>query len=201
MPTIIDEISRRIPITPEITEALLQIITEQTFKRGDTISAIGEMRSYLYFMTSGLARVYYLKSGKEHTYSFAFNGEAISLSKPLLSNNDYSATIEFLETSSVSILKFEALEQLIKQFDPSIAKTLIGFFLNGLRVHTANLEERIIMLQTCSAPERFNWLINKHPKVLERANITQIASYLGVTKETLYRIRSGKYKATSDKTE
>lgn len=193
MPSLFDEFNKLTARTPGMAQALQQIITEQTFKRGDTISAIGEMRSYLYYIITGSARVFYLSSGKEHTYSFAFEEEVISLSHPLLSNEDYLATIEFLETSKVAMVRFETFHEVLQQFDKSISVAFVKHLLKSILQHTADLEDRIVMLQTCSAPQRFHWLINRYPKILERASITQIASYLGVTKETLYRIRAGKY--------
>lgn len=49
------------------------------------------------------------------------------------------------------------------------------------------------MLQNTSARERYQWVVDRYPRLLERSTVTQIASFLGVTKETLYRIRAGKY--------
>lgn len=48
-------------------------------------------------------------------------------------------------------------------------------------------------MQTLNATQRYRWLINRYPRILESATTTQIASYLGLTKETLYRIRNNKY--------
>lgn len=194
MPSLLDELKRFGEQNPSVIDALKPLLQEQTYKRRDTISAIGEMRSNLYFIISGSARVYYLSSGIEHTYSFAFEDELLSLSYPLLANKDYLATIEFLETTRVAILKLDAFQTSIRSLDNTVMQQVSGRVFSLLIRHSVKLEERLVMMQTCSAPERFRWLINRYPKILERANITQIASYLGVTKETLYRIRSGKYK-------
>ena len=59
--------------------------------------------------------------------------------------------------------------------------------------HVLALEERLDALQTMSAEERYRWALKRYPRITECATLTQIASFLGVTKETLYRIKSGKY--------
>ena len=50
-------------------------------------------------------------------------------------------------------------------------------------------EERIFSLQCLSAKERYCQLIEKEQHLLQRASLGQIASYLGITQETLSRIR------------
>lgn len=67
-------------------------------------------------------------------------------------------------------------------------------FLNTtLAIYTSYLEERIYTLQCMNATERYDWAIKRYPRLTEYATVTQIASFLGLTRETLYRIRSGKY--------
>jgi hypothetical protein len=59
------------------------------------------------------------------------------------------------------------------------------------------LEERITVLQHYSARERYLWALERYPRLTECATVTQIASFLGLTKETLYRIRSDNYIASA----
>jgi len=51
------------------------------------------------------------------------------------------------------------------------------------------LEERITSLHTESAEERYQSLVTNHPHLLQRLSLGHIASYLGITQETLSRIR------------
>ena len=66
-------------------------------------------------------------------------------------------------------------------------------FMNaGLINYIQYLEEQMLMLHM-SAKERYEWVVERYPQLLELVSVTQLASYLNLTKETLYRIRSGKY--------
>jgi len=177
----------------EIQQAINDLMTEMTFRRGQTISALADMRNNLYYVDSGAARVFYLHGGKEHTYSFAFNHEFITLSHPLLTDSNYIVTIEFLENTTLVSFPLDDVHKLLKSCSQNLAGKIMDNILKNIHDHMIHLEERILMLQTSSARERYEWIISRYPQILERANITQIASFLGITKETLYRIRSGKY--------
>ena len=189
----IDHIRTHLEIPPEMEQSLRSIMPQHTFKRGETISAISDMRSNVFYIQNGAARVYYLKSGKEHTYSFAFDDEFVTLSPYLWKTPDNIPTIEFLEPTEVIFVPIPGTHFLMQDYAREHLAEASTFLLTALIEHTHFLEERIFVLQTASATERYKWLINRYPKILERATITQIASYLGVTKETLYRIRAGKY--------
>lgn len=177
----------------EIQQAINDLMTEMTFRRGQTISALADMRNNLYYVDSGAARVFYLHGGKEHTYSFAFNHEFITLSHPLLTDSNYIVTIEFLENTTLISFPLDDVHKLLKSCSQNLVGKIMDNILKNIHDHMIHLEERILMLQTSSARERYEWIISRYPQILERANITQIASFLGMTKETLYRIRSGKY--------
>ncbi len=186
-------------LSPDFEAAFRQLIAERLYKKGETISSMTDMRNHLFYIMSGSARVYYISGGKEHTYSFAFENEYISLSYPLLKDSDYATTIEFLEPTLVATVSFEKIQSLMRRYDPVSIGFVLKEMFKGLMKQMSILEERILVLQTYSANEKFDWIINRYPKIFGRANLTQIASYLGMTKETLYRIRSGKYGASAQR--
>ncbi|MDE7410996.1 MAG: Crp/Fnr family transcriptional regulator [Paramuribaculum sp.] len=193
MPHPIEHIKAFLSIPEELEETMYQKITLHTFKRGDIISDMGNMRCQAYFIKSGSARTYYILGGKEYTFSFSFEDEFIAQSIHLYKNTDMQSGIEFLEESEVYVLPHVEMSHILDDFTHDHYKQVFAFLTTILMEQTCRLEERITVLQNASAPERLQWLINRYPKILERVTLTQIASYLGVTKETLYRIRGNKY--------
>lgn len=191
MPTPFDNIKKEVDLTSEMELSINSITTERSYKRGEIISEMGYMCNHLFYILSGSARIYYISGGKEHTYSFAFENEVIALSKQLLKDSNYVTTIEFLEPTKLAIFPIEQLQILMRNYGK--LEKITQYIIHRLLSQMAVLEERILVLQTYSATERFEWLMKRYPKISERANLTQIASFLGVTKETLYRIRAGKY--------
>lgn len=190
----IDHIREYLSITPEVEVSLRSIMREHKFKRGDTISGIGNIRTYAFFIKKGSARVYFLRDGKEHTYSFAFDDEFVSVARQLLQEPDSITTIEFLEPTEIVFIPLLDTHTIMEDYGREHASDGATFLITALIEHIKYLDERIILFQTASAVERYRWLLQRYPKILERATITQIASFLGVTKETLYRIRAGRYK-------
>lgn len=193
MPHPIDLIKTYITFPEEFEESMRRKITLHTFRRGEIISDMGNMRSRAYFIKSGASRTYYTINDKEFTFSFSFENEFVAQSIHLYKNSELQSAIEFLEESEVYILPHVEISHLLDDFPQDHYKQVLAFLTTMLMEQTRKLEERITILQNASAPERLRWLVSRHPKILERASITQIASYLGVTKETLYRIRGNKY--------
>lgn len=189
----IDYLRKHIDLPPEVEANLRSIMQETTFKRGDTLSTQNDMRANNFYILKGGARVYYTKLGKEHTYSFAFDDEFVSMSHFLLDSSEHELVIEFIEPTTVIFIPIFDARGVMESRGVIPSVEVAMMVIAALHEHSKQLEERIHILQSASAPERYRWLINRYPRILERATITQIASYLGVTKETLYRIRAGRY--------
>ena len=179
-------------LPPEIEEQFRQALTRLHFKRGERITSLSELRDNLFYITKGSARLFYILSGKEHTFSFALEDEVLLMSQLLLYSPDVVVTVEFLEPTDVILIQQASLQNTVRTVnDPALHQLRA----NGLMRYCQFLEERLMMLQNTSATERYAWMCRRYPRIVERATVTQVASFLGLTRETLYRIRSQKYKA------
>ena len=190
----IEHIKKYIPIPPEIEHRLKSLMQQHTFKRRDTINTISVLRSNTFFIVEGAARVFFVQGGKDHTTSFAFADQFVTLSHHLLNNPYSNVTIEFLAPTTVIFIPRPSANQPRPMLDPETEAEVRTFIITALIDNCRQLEERVEIMQSTSATERYNWLISRYPQVLEYATITQIASFLGVAKETLYRIRAGHYR-------
>ncbi len=189
----ISHIRSHISLSPELEQSLRDQMTECHFKRGERITAMSEIRNHAIYIKRGSARVFYISGGKEHTYSFAFSDQFVTIAHRLLSDSTGNMTIEFLESTDVIVISHKSTREAFMNANASMAEVYL-FTLTAMLEHSHALEERIMVLQTSDAPGRYRCVQQKYPHLLERATVTQVASFLGVTKETLYRIRSGKYK-------
>lgn len=192
----IDQIKKITRITPDVEISLRSVMRKGTFRKGTVISGAANLTSYAYYIVKGSARVFITVNGKEHTFSFFFDDEFALPAQEALRLNPDTISIQFLEDTTVIYVPPQKVRDLIvENTETSDAKNIPALvFLNVALVrYTSMLEQRIIAMQTMSAPERYKWLIEKYPRLLEVATVTQIASYLGLTKETLYRIRNSKY--------
>lgn len=189
----IDHLSEQANLSDEIRRSLHNVTIERQFKRGDTIEINSEMSTHSYFIRNGSARAFYIRNGRERTYSFAFEGDVVATPFYLLKIPDAMLYIEFLELTDVIIIPRHDVKSILESHSVSSSIELATYFIFLFLDNARRLEERLLMFQLMNASERYHWFINKYPTITSRATLTQIASYLGITKETLYRIRSGKY--------
>lgn len=190
----IDHIRKHLDITPEIEYKLRSMMTESFFRRGQAIFSNHDLRSLAFFIRKGSARSFYLHAGKEHTYSFTLDDDFITIPMSLAAKDtEITMGIEFMEPTEVVFMPIPDLRNIIKNFGETHMAEVASYIISVLFEHSQMIEERLLVLQSLTATERYRWFAEKYPVILERANLTQIASFLGVTKETLYRIRGGKY--------
>ncbi len=189
----IDIIKLFATLSPEGEERLRSAMRERTFARGERITGAATLSSRAFFIITGAARVCFIHGGKDHTISFAFDEEFVHLSHIGLTKEPETIAIEFLEPTRLLYIP-TSVKDIIKE-EAIIAEKEALLFLNvALAMHVSQLEERIYISRTCKAPELYNWAITRFPKLTKVANLSQIASFLGLTRETVYRIHSGNYK-------
>lgn len=189
----IDHIKSFARMTPEIEASLRSLMKEQSYKKGYIIRGAINLINYSYYIKRGAARVFVTSGGKEHTLSFSFDDEFIIATQQSLKDDPDTIAIQFLEPTETIYFPHHKIKDNLND-STAVETTSSLLFLNAaLLRYTSFLEERIYIMQTLNATQRYNWVIKRHPRILETAPATQIASYLGLTKETLYRIRNNRY--------
>lgn len=182
---LVTHLSSLIPVSEALEQRLRHISAEVTFTRGDLLLRAGGRCGHLYWVNRGLLRGYYESDGKEVTNWFAQEGEFATCFYAYIAQKPSFEYVQALEDGSLTALSYGALQQLYAEF-PETER--IG------RLITENyyirLEERLLSLQFKTARERYQKLQQAKPSLLQRASLGHIASYLGITQETLSRIRS-----------
>lgn len=183
----LDEL-RAFGFTPEEEERLRKSLTFKTFKKGYILDSRAGILSTRHYIVKGTARIYYIENGKERNYGFSFDNQFIVIPYSIMMR-DRDIFIQFLEDTKVCCVPSHE----DRKNYPLLSSVKFWQFINiALIHHVSKMEEYVLMLRM-DARDRYRWLIERHPHILETVSITQLASYLNVTKETLYRIRSGKY--------
>ena len=97
-------------------------------------------------------------------------------------NSKYN--IEALEESELLLMSKEVMDELMDEV-PQMQR----YFLNLMQNHIIALQRRINVVQSMSAEETYLKLMDVNPDLINRASQQHIASYLGITPETLSRVR------------
>lgn len=183
---LIQHISQLLPVSDELKHELLQITTVKELKKGDTLISKGERCNDIFFIDSGLLRGYYYNDEeKEITHWFAREGEFATSFYAFITRTASLEYIEALEDCELVQLAYSKLQHLYATF-PETER--IGRLLT--EAYYIKLEGRLLGLQFTTAKERYDSLLGENPSLIQRAPLGYIASYLGITQETLSRIRA-----------
>lgn len=155
-------------------------------KKNDHFLKEGQLLTSYFVVQKGVFRAYIHKGGKEVNVWFGQENQIFGAIMPMYAGNPSPENIQFLEDSEVYAISVNDLESLYK-LHPEL--NLVGRKI--AEELCIILEDRITSLLTETAPERYQSLIKEHPKLINRVNLGHIASYVGVTQETLSRIRKG----------
>jgi CRP-like cAMP-binding protein len=136
-------------------------------------------------LESGSARVFRLQGAAEVTTAFLFAGDFVTSFQSFYLQVPSPSAIQLMEESEVTSLGYEALQHL-KGTYPEIDR--IDRLSNDY--YTMWLEQRLFSLQFHPARRRYEELLRQEPHLLQKVPLGYIASYLGITQETLSRIRA-----------
>tara|TARA_R110002020_G_scaffold91560_2_gene222363 strand:+ start:107344 stop:107907 length:564 start_codon:yes stop_codon:yes gene_type:complete len=155
-------------------------------KKHEFLIEEGKRVEFVYFVVSGLVKLTYTDdSGRESIVSFAMEDWWESDYQAFYSRHPASMSLQCLENTEVYCLSLENYRNLCKELHK-----MEHFFLEKAnRGHIAS-QQRIISFLTLSAKERYGLLLKRYPSLLQRVSKTLLASYLGVSRETLSRLSS-----------
>jgi CRP-like cAMP-binding protein len=152
--------------------------------KGTKLISEGKRHRYFYLILKGSVKSYYSKESREVCTWFAFKNEVIG-TITTYEGLPSKETIELLEDSELIKFNIEKIKELTHT-DLSISHLMNVIIIE----HTLYLEERLYQLQFMTSKKRYKVLYKSTPEIFQEVSLTDIASYLGVTRETLSRIRS-----------
>ena len=177
-------------MSSEAQTYLESISIEKTFSKGSILIREGQRVRKVYFVTDGCLRSYCIdKKGKEHTLQFAIKNWWISDYIALHSDELATLTVECLKASNVIEFDAKKLNEIFIHF-PKFEV----FQRNLLERHIASLHKRILNQLKLTASERYDLFLEQYPDIEQHARNFHIASYLGVTQQSLSRVRIEKVK-------
>ena len=166
-------------------DILESILVPMKFARGETVVNEGEVCDAIYYVERGLFREYYYKNNKEVTEYLAVDGNVFMCIESLFQNEPSKLIVEDLESSVVYALPKDRLEE--------VALHNVNIQILYRKILEESLiisQRRADLLRFESAKDRYRKLCKLNPKVIMKAPLVYIASYLQMTPETLSRVRS-----------
>lgn len=153
-------------------------------ERGELLEREGTVCNFLYFIREGSVRSYYIRDNKDVTVSFTLDGEFVTAMHSFISRKPSYENIEAMERTTIAKISHDSLQRLF-----ALDIELERAYRMILEQYYIALEEQLIFAKFKSARERYLNLMENRPKVVQKASVGQIASYLDMSIETLSRIR------------
>ena len=179
-----DSILKFSPLSDDDLSALINVASYKKFPKGAAVLKEGEVCRFLYFVEEGYLRTYYNKDGCTINLNFTFEGEFTTNLQSAKSRQPSELTIEAGE--DVCLWVFET-----DKFEANFASNQeVERYLRKLLVRILLVSEEYSNLYKISTPaERYKYVEQNRPLLLQRISLSQMASYLGVSRETLSRLR------------
>lgn len=176
------------PISSELAEHLALTLKEKTFKKNEYLLKEGEVCQHICFIKKGLTRCFYNNGILEVCSWFMKEGDMIISVESFFKQKPSFESIQALEECEVVFLKYDELQFMYKNF-PEM--NYIGRVLTE-KYYTLS-EQRLYSIRMHRSGERYQYLEQNFPELIQRVPVKYIASYMGVARETLSRNRSKRY--------
>ena len=179
-------IEKRVSLEEAAWQEMQAFLKVKELKRKDHFLKQGEVCRHIGFIVKGYVRLYFLVDGEEVTKDFNFENAfcgsyaSFSLQQPSRFN------VVAMENTTLYLLGRDELFSLYEKY-PSMQK--FGRLAVEHMFIRKELREASFLLD--SAEERYHQAIANEPQLLQRVPLKYLASYLGVTAETVSRIRAG----------
>ena len=157
----------------------------KTYRKGEIIQRPGSRISHPLYVKKGLLKSYLIDSkGKEHIYMFAPEGWIIGDIEAMEYQQETELFIECLEDSEVIVFDKNGLFNQNLNPQQIVENTVL------LKRRIGRLQRRVLMLMGTPAADRYEYFLKIYPDLINRVPQKLIASYLGITAQTLSTIRS-----------
>ena len=178
-------IDRLTPLSAEEKSIIYQHSRINHFPKGHYLVRQGEICLYDYFVLKGCLRSFYIDpKGNEHTMMFATENWWITDLGSFINRSPAIYHIQCLEASEVIVIDLNQLNQLFTQI-PKLERLFRLLFQNAYIA----FEKRIVNRMSLSARDQYLNLQKQYPFLEQRVPQYMIASYLGITKEFLSKLR------------
>ncbi|MCO5240779.1 MAG: Crp/Fnr family transcriptional regulator [Chitinophagaceae bacterium] len=180
-----EKLAEKIALTPGQQDIIKRYLIPKKIRKNQYLLQEGDVARHAAFVEKGALRAYSVdEKGAEHIIQFAFEGWTISDMYSFMTGNPATYNIDALEDSELVLISTNAQEEILKQipeYEAYIRLQVTGAYMA--------MQKRITSMLSLSLEERYINLIKLYPNLIQRVPQRMIASYMGLTPETLSRVR------------
>ncbi len=178
-------VTAKVTLTDVELNALKSYFIPKKIRKRQYLLNAGDVCPHITFVEHGMLRSFMSDDeGRESIVQFATEERWISDMESFFSGKEAAYNIEAIEDSEVLNLSRHAMDEMIEKLP-----VMERYFRLLMQNHIISLQRRVVAYMSLSAEEKYLKLMDVYPEVITRAPQQYIASYLGITPETLSRIR------------
>jgi CRP-like cAMP-binding protein len=175
-----------VQITDSEFEYVLSHFTQKKFRKHQFVVQEGQLVENDFFVLNGCLKSYSTDAnGKEHIIQFGLQNWWITDYQAYYNQTTATVSIDCIENTELLCLSFQNREKLCAELHK-----IEHFFRKKTNRRNVALQNRILSLLSSNAKERYDKLLEQYPQLFQKVPKHLIASYLGVTRETLSRLNS-----------
>lgn len=184
MDSFIPFIKKYVTISASAQQDITNLLQTERLKKGEFLLEEGQYCNRLYFISKGAVRTFFYHKGKEVTYWIYPQNTLVTSWSSYVFKKPSIEYIETLEDSSVISLTYDQWQKLYSKH-----RELESFGRLVMEESVGLLDDFYKGYYFMSAKEKYELLLNVFPRITQIANLGHIASMLGISQETLSRIR------------
>lgn len=185
METLFEHIRQYSHLGNTAMKSLGAVLKKVELPKGAFLITAGKVCDEVYFLEKGSLRGFYHLDGKEVSYWFAFEHSFVTSFFSFITRKPGIESIQLMEDCTLWSIRHEQLQQLYAKHKDM---ERLGRIMHER--YYVMLEERFVSNHFKEARERYDHLMTNAPHILQRVPLGYVASYLGITQETLSRIRN-----------
>jgi CRP-like cAMP-binding protein len=183
---LLDYINRVVALTEEEELKLSSLISSRKLLKGQYFLQQGDVCKFSGFVISGCTKTFYVdEEGQEHVIMFSIEDWWTSDMGSYISQNPADFNVQCLENTELIQFSYESQQEMMQEI-PKLER----FFRIIIERAFVASQKRIVRNMSMSAKDRYLFFRNEYPKIEQRIPQYLIASYLGITKEFLSKIKS-----------
>ncbi len=183
---LLDYINRVVVLTEEEESILTSLISYRKLLKGQYFLQQGDVCKFSGFVISGCTKTFYVdEEGQEHVVMFSIEDWWTSDMGSYISQKPADFNVQCLENTELIQFSYENQQQMMQEIP-----TMERFFRIIIERAFVASQKRIVRNMSMSAKDRYLLFRNEYPKIEQRIPQYLIASYLGITKEFLSKIKS-----------
>jgi CRP-like cAMP-binding protein len=182
---LIEKLNSLSPMSEAMADKVRSVTKIKTYSAGDFVLKEGDTCTRACLIVKGLTRSFYINDGVDITSRFMEEGYIVTAWPSYYTQNPGNEFIQAVEDTTLACLSYTDIQRLYTDF-PEF--NIIGRKQVEYAFYLA--EQRTQMLRKHTAEEKYKFFITNHPTLLQRVALKHIATYLGMSEETLSRVRS-----------